>query len=353
MILIAFLVLSFAFSILVNGLLLRFSKNLGIRNYQEYIIRWSSQTKPSLGGISFYISFLFTIIIYAIVFAEDDVFRNVKLLGLFGAGTLAFLLGLADDAYNTKPLLKLFAQTASGIILVLTGSVLRISNDFYVDGMFTVIWVIAVMNSVNMLDNMDGITTVTSISILLASSFGFYWILGQTSSSWLVMNFSMIGALLGFLYYNWNPSKIYMGDAGSQFLGLFLAFTSIDSFWNVGVEYGNHRWIGMLICLVAFTPAAADTLTVIINRLRKGKSPMVGGKDHTTHHLVYMGLNDKQVGIVFVLLGLLSALLASTMIYLVSIDSSFPVYLLALFFFIVFFILFRITQKFKENLTKE
>jgi UDP-GlcNAc:undecaprenyl-phosphate GlcNAc-1-phosphate transferase len=349
MIVFAFLLVSIAFSILINGLLLKFSKNLGIRNYQDYIIRWSAETKPSLGGISFYIVFLFSIIFYAIIFGEDDVFRNAKLLGLLTAGTLAFLLGLADDAYNTRPLLKLGAQIVTGLILVYTGSYLPISTILWIDTIFTVLWVVGVMNSVNMLDNMDGITASVAVFVLLASCFGFYWIYGQTSSIWLVLNFAIIGALLGFLYYNWNPSKIFMGDAGSMFLGLFLAFTSIDSLWHIGLHYENHRWIGMLIALVAFTPAASDTLTVIINRLRKGQSPMVGGKDHTTHHLVYKGLKDYQVTYLFVLLGLLSALLSAFMIYLVSKSYIYPAALCGIFFFLVFGYLFRITQKFKEK----
>lgn len=349
MIILAFLLVSIAFSILINGLLLKFSKNLGIRNYQDYIIRWSAETKPSLGGISFYIVFLFSIIFYAIIFGEDDVFRNAKLLGLLTAGTFAFLLGLADDAYNTRPLLKLAAQIITGLILVYTGSYLPISNVLWIDGVFTILWVVGVMNSVNMLDNMDGITTSVSIFILLASSFGYFWIFNQTSSIWLVLNFAIIGALIGFLYYNWNPSKIFMGDAGSMFLGLFLAFTSIDSLWNVGLHYENHRWIGMLITLVAFTPAASDTLSVIINRLRKGKSPMIGGKDHTTHHLVYKGLKDYQVTYFFVFIGTLSALFSALMIYLVSQNHIYPAAFFALFFILVFGYLFTITQKYKEK----
>lgn len=349
MIVLTFLILSICFSILINGILLRFSKNLGIRNYQDYIIRWSSETKPSLGGISFYIIFLFSIIFYAIIFGEVDVFRNAKLLGLFTAGTLAFLLGLADDAYNTRPFLKLLAQIATGFILVYTGSTLPVSNIIWIDGVITIIWVVGVMNSVNMLDNMDGITSTVAIFIILASSFGFYWLNGSLSTIWLVLNFSMIGALIGFLYYNWNPSKMFMGDAGSMFLGLFLSFTTIDSLWNVGVHYENHRWIGLLIALVAFAPAAVDTLTVVINRLRRGQSPMVGGKDHTTHHLVYMGFKDKHVGFIFLIIGLISCILACAMIYFVSLNMLIPVYISALFFVFIFIWLFRITQKYKSK----
>ena len=117
----------------------------------------------------------------------------------------------------------------------------------------------------------------------------------------------------------------------------------------MGVHYENHRWIGLLIALVAFTPAAADTLTVVINRLRRGQSPMVGGKDHTTHHLVYKGFKDKHVGFIFMFIGLISCALACAMIYFVSLNMLIPVYISALFFVFIFAWLFRITQKYKPK----
>jgi UDP-GlcNAc:undecaprenyl-phosphate/decaprenyl-phosphate GlcNAc-1-phosphate transferase len=98
---------------------------------------------------------------------------------------------------------------------------------------------------------------------------------------------------------------------------------------------------------VAFTPAAADTLTVIINRLKRGQSPMVGGKDHTTHHLVYRGYTDKQVGFIFTALGAGSAFCAGLMIYCVSIEAFVWAYLLSLWFPVVFAVLYRNTLRYK------
>lgn len=347
MIVAIFFLVSFCFSLLINGLLLKFARNLGIRNYQEFIIRWSNQTKPALGGISFYIVFLFAFIAYALLFGEDDVFRNKQLLGLFGAANLAFFLGLADDAYNTRPLLKLAGQITAGLILVVTGSTIPVTLNVWIDGAVTIIWVVGVMNSVNMLDNMDGITASVSMWVLAAVNFGFFWIYGMQFSVWLVLNFSLMGALLGFLHFNRNPSKMFMGDAGSMFIGLILAFMAINPMWNIGLHYESHRWIGFLVTLVAFTPAAADTLTVIINRLKRGQSPMVGGKDHTTHHLVYRGYTDKQVGFIFTALGAGSALSAGLMIYCVSIEAFVWAYLLSLWFPVVFAVLYRNTLRYK------
>lgn len=300
--LLAFLVGGALVSYVINVLLLRFSESLGIRNKNDVVVRWSNQSKPSLGGISFFVVFLFSSIAFSIVFSEDPIFKNPQYIGLFIAGSLAFLMGLADDAYNTKPLIKLAIQIGCGVIFVATDSRIELTHHFWVDAGITVLWVIAVMNSLNMLDNMDGITGTVVVFILAACLGSSYFIFEVNRNVWSILLVSQIGAMLGFLKLNIHPSKLFMGDAGSQFIALFVSFFAIHNLWNAGKSIESPSWIGMLICLVAFTPSAVDTLTVVINRLRKGQSPMVGGKDHTTHHLVYAGLNDKKVWYVFVLI---------------------------------------------------
>ena len=97
---------------------------------------------------------------------------------------------------------------------------------------------------------------------------------------------------------------------------------------------------------VTFTPAAVDTLTVVINRLKKGKSPMVGGKDHTTHHLVYSGLTDREVWYFFLLIGAFSSIFAVAMVNLIQLDLGLPIVLFISYFFFVFAILYRNTIKY-------
>jgi UDP-GlcNAc:undecaprenyl-phosphate GlcNAc-1-phosphate transferase len=261
---------------------------------------------------------------------------------------MAFLMGLADDAYNTRPFFKLFVQITCGILFISTGTIIDLTHIFYIDIALTVIWVIAVMNSLNMLDNMDGITGTTVFFIILSCLIGGWMINGINTDVWSISMICMLGALLGFLRFNINPSKIFMGDAGSQFIGLFVAFFAIKYLWNVGPHTENHSWTGLIITLVAFTPAAADTLTVVINRLKRGQSPMVGGKDHTTHHLVYSGLKDKQVWYVFTLIGAGGAILSLLMIYMVKNGIIFPVILFLVYFIVVFTVLYRKTLKFPE-----
>lgn len=346
----AFLVGGVLISYVINVFLLRFSESLGIRNKNDVIVRWSNQSKPSLGGISFFVVFLFSAIGYSIVFSEDkSIFQNPQYIGLFVAGCMAFLMGLADDAYNTKPLIKLAVQIGCGVIFVLTGSIIDLTHFYWVDAALTILWVIAVMNSLNMLDNMDGITGTVVVFILTACLASSYLLYEVNRNIWSIMLVSQIGAVLGFLKLNIHPSKLFMGDAGSQFIALFVSFFAIHNLWNSGQSTDSPSWTGMLICIVAFTPSAVDTLTVVINRLRKGQSPMVGGKDHTTHHLVYAGLKDKQVWYIFVLISLIAVVLSSVMVYLTIIQCYWPIGFLSLFFVIVFTILFRLTQKYAHK----
>lgn len=328
-----------------NVLLLRFSESLGIRNKNDITIRWSNQSKPSLGGVSFFVVFTFFAFTYSIIYQDDNLFQNKQYTGLFAAGTLAFIMGLADDAYNTKPILKLLAQILCGIILVYTESIIRLTGIPPIDNTLTIFWVVLLMNSLNMLDNMDGITG-TVVLFILITCLGANWLLnGFNTNIWSTLNSAMIGGLIGFLYFNIHPSKLFMGDAGSQFIGLFIAFTTIDNLWLAGVNHGSNSSIGLFLITVCFTAPFSDTLTVVINRLKKGRSPMVGGKDHTTHHLVYSGLNDKQVWYVFLAITIISCLLTLTMIYMLKAGKTVAITFFIFYSIFVFIFLYRKTIK--------
>ncbi|ASS47431.1 MAG: hypothetical protein A3D31_16450 [Candidatus Fluviicola riflensis] len=357
--LVGFLVSGFIASYICNTLLLRFSQSLGIRNKNDVTIRWSNESKPSLGGVSFFVVFFFGTIAYAVIFIDAvsvNVFQNKQYVGLMVAGIMAFVMGLSDDAYNTKPWIKLAVQISCGVILVLSHTVINLMGVDYdakvvdwwglphiINATLTVIWVVGIMNSLNMLDNMDGITGTTVLFILISCLASEVILFDWSMNIWTVTLLLQIGALFGFLRFNINPSQLFMGDAGSQFIGLFTAFFAIHHLWSVGETTHLTPWTGMFITLIAFTPAAADTLTVVINRLRKGQSPMVGGKDHTTHHLVYSGLNDKQVWYVFLTIASLSALIAVLALTFAKWGNPWMGAFLSLFFLIVFGWLYRNT----------
>lgn len=336
-------------SLVVNLLLLKFSENLGIRNKNDVTVRWSSTSKPSLGGVSLFLGFLFSTFMYLILDPKSELFSNMAYVGLFISASLAFMMGLADDAYNTKPLFKLTIQILCGLIFVWTDTKIDLFHISILDQIFTVLWVIILMNSLNMLDNMDGITATTTLFALMACLFACYFIGNSGEPYWIFTIVAVIGAIIGFLRFNINPSRIFMGDAGSQFLGLFVAFFTIKYLWNLGAITENHSWVSLVITLVALTPAAADTLTVVINRLKAGKSPMVGGKDHTTHHLVYAGLSERQVWYTFTLIGFLSFSFSALIIFLVRHKIILPIIIFILFFGIVFYFLYRNTIYYRRK----
>lgn len=348
-----FLLAGVIVSYLTNVFLLNYTKRVGFQNKNDITIRWSAQSKPSLGGISLFVVFVLISAVYNILYVDEPLYLNIQFVGLFVAAIFAFLMGLADDAYNTKPKIKLGVQIACGITFVLSGTIIDLTHNFWIDSILTIIWVIGIMNSLNMLDNMDGITATTVVFILLACLFSFYLVFDVNRNIWSILIASQIGALIGFLRLNVHPSKLFMGDAGSQFIGLFVAFFSINHLWNIGKDIGSPSWVGLLVCLIAFTPAAVDTFTVVINRLRRGQSPMVGGKDHTTHHLVYAGFNDKQVWFVFLFIGFISFVLSTGMVYLSKLGMYTWIAILSLYFLIVFVFLYRLTIKYNQYKAKK
>ncbi|MEX1003147.1 MAG: MraY family glycosyltransferase [Crocinitomicaceae bacterium] len=326
---------------------MKFAKSLGIRNKNDLTIRWSNEAKPSLGGISFYICFLLGFMIYAIVFGKEDVFQNDDLLGLFFSINVAFLLGLSDDAYNTRPFLKLITQILCGVILIATHSGIDLFEQDALNNLFTILWVVGMMNAINMLDNMDAITTVAAIfiisTILLISAP--FTLINNVDLFLLIV---ILGALMGFLVLNWHPAKLFMGDTGSQFLGMFLAYFSIKFLWNMGVEEGTYSILSnCTLVLAAFSVPIIDTTFVTIRRLKRGKSPMIGGKDHTTHTLSYAGLSDRKIAYVFIILGAISTLLAYSVANFIPLSSPLLIFiwLYVLIVLITFFIRLQKNKK--------
>jgi UDP-GlcNAc:undecaprenyl-phosphate/decaprenyl-phosphate GlcNAc-1-phosphate transferase len=331
------------FSILINGIFVRFSKTLGIRNGNENGIRWSSESKPAFGGISFYIIFLLSIVTYSIFFNKDNIFLDLGFLGLLIAVTLGFLIGLADDAYDTRPWLKFSVQLICGIVLIVTENVIHISDHTMFNYLFTLLWVVGIMNAINLLDNMDAIATLTSIFTVL----GALIVLTAYQSSNHIYTLILIGllaSLVGFLFFNWSPAKMYMGDTGSQFLGVLLAAIGINYFWNIPEQPDAFISKKIILVAMAFMIPLIDTTTVVINRLSKGHSPFIGGKDHTTHHVSYLGFSEKAVARIMALISMTGLLIITATVFIIETWSSLYFILFGIYFLLVFIVLFYITR---------
>lgn len=330
-------------SLLLNRILLQLSSTLGIRNHDETIVRWSGTSKPAFGGIAFFLVFLLSYLVHLLIFNTGNGPPNWEQIGILGATAMAFLMGLSDDAYNTTPLLKFGVQVGCGILLSATGTYIDLFPVIWLNYALTVLWVVAVMNSINMLDNMDAITSVVS-SFIVAIAILVCLSQSTVSGFHLTLLVGVLGGLVGFLYYNWNPSKMFMGDTGSQFLGIFLSVIGIVFFWNNPNGNSEEPLRQILLVLLAFIIPIADTSTVIVNRLRRGQSPFVGGKDHTTHHLSYLGLSDRQVALVFA--GICGISFVLSWVIVTFIGSWSPVYsgLFGIYFLVVLGLLYFTTQ---------
>src|ERR1044072_815868 len=140
-----YFICSIILAFLLNVLFLRFSRTMGIRNTADHV-RWSTMQKPAVGGISFFVLFLLSIACYTVFFPYSRMPLDKKLLGLLGTVTIAFIMGLADDAYNTRPFLKLFVPILCGVILIETDQSIQLFDTEFYNNALTIIWVVGIMN---------------------------------------------------------------------------------------------------------------------------------------------------------------------------------------------------------------
>jgi len=241
--------------------------------------RWHKQPTAMFGGVSIYLT---TVILYACLVPWTR-----ESLVLIGGSTVLFLVGFVDDILNIRPYQKLIGQFIGAGILVAFGLTIPLTDYEVVDIWITVFWIIGITNAINLLDNMDGLAAgISSIAALsLALSFA---VSGQTSELTFVCVF--IGALLGFLVFNFNPASIFMGDCGSMFVGFMLSGSVLLN--QIG---GRSRGILPILAvpvLILFVPIFDTTFVTLIRKLR-GRPVSQGGRDHTSHRLVALGLSER------------------------------------------------------------
>lgn len=304
-------------SLAANHFFLRWLTNLGVnaparQADNNNIIRWVSQTKPTVGGLGFYAVFVAaSIAAWVWVWRKGEPLTDLlfEFLPIFAAVTLGFLLGLIDDLRHTSPAVKFAGQFACAFLLLLGGVCIPTAGSYWLGAVLSIVWVVGLMNAINMLDNMDGITATVSAAILLAVTL-ILVMMGLLTSFYCILTMGVLAGIMGFLYFNWQPARMYMGDSGSQFLGVFLSVVSIKYLWSFGADASANSFSLQQFVLpaLAFLLPLTDTTTVFVRRLARGQSPFVGGRDHTTHHLAYCGLTDRQVGYLFAFMSLVLVL---------------------------------------------
>ena len=159
---------SIAISAIGNSLVLNFAKTLGIRNKNNITVRWSNESKPSLGGVSMFLVFVVSGFVVSILLNEELQLIKNEYLGFLLASSAAFAMGISDDAYDTKPWFKLLIQITCGVIFVFSDITIDLFNQPILDALITILWVVILMNSLNMLDNMDGIAGTVTLFVLIS-----------------------------------------------------------------------------------------------------------------------------------------------------------------------------------------
>jgi UDP-GlcNAc:undecaprenyl-phosphate GlcNAc-1-phosphate transferase len=236
---------------------------------------------PLLGGVAIYGAFIAALLLFGNRFGLQELLSI-----LIGASLMSFL-GLWDDRRGLSPLFKLLGQFLAASLLVLTGVHIGTFPWEAVNIVVTLGWVVVITNAMNLLDNMDGLSggvgAVAAIFFLLLAAMNDQYLVGALSAA-------LVGACLGFLVYNLNPASIFMGDAGSLFLGFVLAAVGIKLRFPAGVEIVTWMVPVLILGLPLF-----DTALVIVSRLRRGLNPLTTpGKDHVSHRLVAMGCTRRE-----------------------------------------------------------
>lgn len=229
---------------------------------------------PLLGGAAIYVSF-----ILALFFFGDRDYIN-EVVGIFIGATLMSFMGLVDDRWGLSSYVKLFGQLVAAGILIYSGVRVQIFGN-WLDPALTLVWVVGITNALNLLDNMDGLSG--GVAMIAAI---FFTLLAAMSGQYLVgaLAAALVGACAGFLIYNWNPAHIFMGDAGSLFLGFMLAAVAIKLRFP-----SNSITVTWMIPVLVLGLPIFDTTLVFISRLRRGKNPLTTpGKDHISHRLAYL-----------------------------------------------------------------
>jgi UDP-GlcNAc:undecaprenyl-phosphate GlcNAc-1-phosphate transferase len=236
---------------------------------------------PLLGGVAIYGAFIAALLLFG------NRFRLQELLSILVGASLMSFLGLWDDRRGLSPLFKLLGQFLAASLLVLTGVHIGTFPWEAVNIVVTLGWVVVITNAMNLLDNMDGLSggvgAVAAIFFLLLAAMNDQYLVGALSAA-------LVGACFGFLVYNLNPASIFMGDAGSLFLGFVLAAVGIKLRFPAGVEIVTWMVPVLILGLPLF-----DTALVVVSRLRRGFNPLTTpGKDHVSHRLVAMGCTHRE-----------------------------------------------------------
>ena len=271
---------------------------------------------PRIGGIGIYAAFMVAILaVMGFTELTDDVFH--ELVGLLVSGTLIVIVGIIDDYKNLPAKVKLVGQIIAACVLVAFDVRIDFITDPFGDFIFleyfavpaTVFWIVGLTNTVNLIDGLDGLAA--GVSAIAAATI-FLVAMQQSFLLVAVLTAALAGAAIGFLYYNFNPARIFMGDTGSMFLGFMLAGISV-----IGAVK-SAATIALIVPILALGLPILDTTFAIVRRYRGGVPIFKPDKGHLHHRLLDLGFTQRQA---VLLMYVISALLGLSAVVLNEVSS--------------------------------
>ncbi len=281
------LVASFSISVIVSLLVTPFVKILAKKlNYLDHPEAKKIHVKatPLLGGVSIFIAF-----IVAVIFTLP---LEKEILAIIIGGLFLILIGLVDDRFGMMPTTKLFGQLIAALTVVKFGGVrAEFIGNYYISVIFTCFWIIGITNAINLLDNMNGLS---SGLVAIASVFFAFIAFQDNNIMAASLALALCGGCIGFLRYNFPNATIFMGDTGSLFIGFCISTLAVLVGWHTP----EFNISSIIVPIMILGYPIFDTTFVTILRIREGRSVFQGGKDHSSHRLSVMGLKRKNAVII-------------------------------------------------------
>jgi UDP-GlcNAc:undecaprenyl-phosphate GlcNAc-1-phosphate transferase len=244
---------------------------------------------PLMGGLSVALGFIL-LCVYDVAISPGRYFDR-PMLGYLAGSVVIVIIGLIDDKRGMQPLIKMIGQFVVSLLFILSNfTIPELSTMFgsiFITMPILLLWMVGLMNALNFLDNMDGI--ISGMAGILGLGFFVFALTNVTSSNEQAMalialiSLSFAGSTFGFLPYNFNPAKIFLGDAGSMFIGYFLSSMGILMAQYAGNKYNDKMFYLLPVLLLSY--AIFDISLVSYTRRRDGRHVMQGGKDHSTHRI--------------------------------------------------------------------
>ena len=285
--------LSLTVSLIATPFVIRLAKRRGIIDH-PVDNRWHKRAVPHMGGMAIFAGFMVASAVFVPIQRET--------LIIFLGAVVVFTLGVLDDKFGSCFKIKIMVQFGIALALALLGIKLRIL-PVAVAIPVTLLWIVGLTNAFNLIDNMDGLSAGVAF-IASMTFFLFSWNSGQAIVP--VMSLALAGACLGFLRYNFNPARIFMGDCGSLFLGYILSTFAILGFW----QKSSPIFPILTAPVLVLGYAIFDTTLVTVLRLKAGSRPWIGGKDHSSHRLAMLGLGERKTVLLLYALGIVGAVSA-------------------------------------------